>query len=258
MWPASNRQMGIEMNSVRNAADAIRVHLARVTALRERAHQQGLAQAVHAIKRVQARRFRGTYADFLARPQFAPATRFFLEELYGEHDFSERDRQFGRIAGALERMFPAAVSSLAVDLSETHALTEVLDHALASHWMAQPEDTPMALRYVNSWRLTGAPEERRRQLTVVQHMGSELQRLTRNPSLRLGLKMMRRPASLAGLSELQGFLEKGFDSFACMRSPDEFMHAIQTRERHWIDALFDADAPQVAAEFEAEAQIGST
>lgn len=246
--------MDVEMNSARSAADAIRSHLARVTDLRDRAHQQGLAQAVHAIKRLQAQRFRGTYADFLARPQFAPATRFFLEELYGEHDFSERDRQFGRIAGALERMFPAAVSALAVDLSETHALTEVLDHALASHWMAQPEDTPTALRYVSSWRATGAHEDRRRQLTVVQHMGSELQRLTRNTSLRLGLKMMRRPAQLAGLSALQSFLESGFDAFAAMRNPDEFMHAIQIRERHWIDVLFDAEVPQVVAELQAETQ----
>lgn len=245
------------MNAARNAADAIRSHLARVNALRERAHEQGLAQAVHAVKRLQAQRFRGTYTDFLSRPQFAPATRFFLEELYGEHDFSERDRQFGRIAGALERMFPAAVSSLAVDLSETHALTEVLDHALASRWIAQPEDTPVFLRYVNSWRQTDAHDDRYRQLTVVQHMGSELQRLTRNPSLRLGLRMMRRPAQLAGLSALQNFLEGGFESFAAMRDPDEFMLAIQTRERHWIDALFNGDVAQVAAELQAEAQIGS-
>ncbi|MDR7150728.1 hypothetical protein J2W49_002691 [Hydrogenophaga palleronii] len=244
------------MNTSRSAADAIRLHLARVGELRDRAHQQGLAQAVHAIKRLQAQRFRGTYADFLARPPFAPATRFFLEELYGEHDFSERDRQFGRIAGALERMFPAAVSSLAVDLAETHALTEVLDHELASHWMTQPEDAPAALRYVNSWRRTGAHEDRLRQLTVVQHMGSELQRLTRNPSLRLGLKMMRRPAQLAGLSALQGFLESGFDSFAAMRNPDEFMQAIQMRERHWIDALFETDISVVAAELQAEIQRG--
>lgn len=244
------------MNPSRSAADAIRLHLARVSELRERAHQQGLAQAVHAIKRLQAQRFKGTYVDFLAKPQFAPATRFFLEELYGEHDFSERDRQFGRIAGALERMFPAAVSSLAVDLAETHALTEVLDHELASHWMTQADDTPAALRYVNSWRQTGAHEDRLRQLTVVQHMGSELQRLTRNASLRLGLKMMRRPANLAGLSALQGFLESGFDSFAAMRNPDEFLQAIQTRERRWIDAFFETDLSVVVAELQIEVQRG--
>lgn len=246
------------MNATRNAADAIRQHLGHVTVLRERAHIQGLAAAVHAVKRLQAQRFRGTYSDFLARPPFAPATRFFLEELYGEHDFSERDRQFGRIAGALERMFPAAVSALAVDLAETHALTEVLDHQLASHWMSLPADMPSALRYVNSWRLTDAHEQRQRQLAVVQHMGSELQRLTRNPSLRLGLRMMRRPAQLAGLSALQGFLESGFDAFAAMRDPTEFMQAIRSRESNWIDAFFEAPVALVVADLEAELQRGAT
>lgn len=240
------------MNATRNAADAIRHHLARVTALRQHARTQGLVEAVHRVKQIQAQRFRGTYTDFLNRPRFAPATRFFLEELYGEHDFSERDQQFGRIAGALERMFPPAVSSLAVDLAETHALTEVLDHQLATHWITLPSDTPDPQRYVQSWRLTDALEQRQRQLAVVQHMGDELQRLTRNTSLRLGLRMMRRPAQLAGLSALQGFLESGFDAFATMQDPSEFMQAIQERELRWIHSFFDGSLQAVVAELDAE------
>ncbi len=245
------------MNANRNAANAIRQHLGQVAVLRERARIQGLAAAVHAVKRLQAQRFRGTYVDFLALPAFAPATRFFLEELYGEHDFSDRDSQFERIAGALERMFPASVSALAVDLTETHALTEVLDHQLASHWMSMPEKMPAALRYVNSWRLTGAREQRQRQLAVVQHMGSELRRLTRNPSLRIGLRMMRKPAQLAGLSALQMFLESGFDAFASMGDPSGFMQAIESRESRWIDALFDTETAQVVSALQAEIRHGS-
>ena len=240
------------MNATRNAADAIRHHLARVTALRQHARAQGLAEAVHQVKRLQAQRFRGTYSDFLRLPRFAPATRFFLEELYGEHDFSERDQQFGRIAGALERMFPPAVSSLAVDLAETHSLTEVLDHELATHWITLPTDTPDPLRYVQSWRLTDAKEQRIRQLAVVQHMGDELQKLTRNTSLRMGLRMMRRPAQLAGLSALQGFLESGFDAFATMQDPTEFMKAIREREQRWINALFDSPQATVVTELSTE------
>lgn len=238
------------MNESANPAHAIRQHLARVAALRNEAHQRGLALAVHQVKQLQGQRFRSTYADFLAQPRFAPATRFFLDELYGEHDFSERDRQFVRIAGALERLFPPAVSALAVDLTETHALTELLDHELASHWLALPDTTPPALRYVQSWRATGKPDERQRQLAVVQHMGNELQRLTRNMSLRMGLRMMRGPAQLAGLSALQGFLESGFDAFATMRDASGFLSAIQTREQQRIDMLFhapEADAAQALA-----------
>lgn len=234
------------MNDTTNAAQAIREHLSRVASLRNDAQLQGLAGAVHQVKQLQGRRFRGTYGDFLVQPRFAPATRFFLEELYGEHDFSERDRQFSRIAGALERLFPPAVSALAVDLTETHALTESLDHELARHWLNQPQDTPAALRYVRSWRATGKPDERQRQLQVVQHMGNELQRLTRNASLRMGLRMMRGPAQLAGLSALQGFLESGFDAFATMRDASTFLESIHDREQRWIDTLFQA--PEATAE----------
>ena len=55
------------------------------------------------IKVLQARRFEATYADLLQDPRHRPATRFFLDELYGDHDFAQRDAQFGRIAGAIVR-----------------------------------------------------------------------------------------------------------------------------------------------------------
>lgn len=240
------------MTTATQAAERIRTHLARVTRLREQADATGLAEAVHAVKQLQAQRFRATYTDFLGDPRHAPATRFFLEELYGEHDFRERDTQFGRIAGALERLFPEAVAQLAVDLAETHALTETLDHQLATHWLAQDPASPAALRYTQCWRLTGQHAERERQLVVVLHMGTELQRLTRMTTLRVALKMMRRPAQAAGLFALQQFLERGFDAFATMGDVSRFLAAIEQRERHWINTLFTADAAVAAHALQSE------
>ncbi|MBQ0920773.1 hypothetical protein KBW71_20255 [Hydrogenophaga aromaticivorans] len=216
------------------------MHLQRVAHLREQALDAGLASAVHQVKQLQARRFRATYADFLVQPRYAEATRFFLDELYGEHDFTERDAQFGRIAGAIERMFPDAVAELAVDLAETHALTETLDHQLATHWLAQDSSRSEAERYVRSWRLTGERPLRDRQLSVVKHMGRELQRLTRMRSLSIALKLMRKPAQAAGLSSLQQFLESGFSAFASLGDAQAFLATINEREHAWIDTLFDA------------------
>lgn len=224
-----------------SAAEQIRSHLERVTRLREQAHSEGLSSAVHQVKQLQARRFRATYTDFLNDPRYAAATRFFLDELYGEHDFAQRDEQFGRIAGAIERLFPDAVADLAVDLAETHALTESLDHTLASHWLAQDSDRGYAGRYVRSWRLTGERAQRERQLAVVQHMGQELQRLTRMKPLLIALKLMRGPAQAAGLASLQQFLENGFAAFATLGDARGFLATISERERRWIDALFDDD-----------------
>jgi hypothetical protein len=228
------------MEPPHSAADRIRAQLERVARLRRQAQRAGMAQAVHQVKQLQARRFRATYADFLADRRYAAATAFFLDELYGEHDFAERDAQFGRIAGAIERLFPAAVADLAVDLAETHALTETLDHQLASHWLNAVDEWPYAEHYVRSWRQTGAREQRQRQLTVVLHMGQELQTLTRKRSLLLALRLMRAPAQAAGLSALQQFLERGFDAFSTMGDARPFLDAIRAREQQWIDTLFDA------------------
>lgn len=234
-------------------ADQIRAHLHSVAALRQGAlGSPAHAAAVHTVKRLQARRFRASYADLATDPRTQPAVRFFLEELYGEHDFSRRDEQFGRIAGALERLFPAAVAQLAVDLTEIHALTERLDDALAGHWLGQAEGTPIAERYTLAWRACGARGERERQLAVVQHMGQELQRLTRMRSLRLGLRMMRKPAEAAGLDALQHFLESGFDAFAALGDASAFLHTIAEREAGWIDCLFDAPLAEACRRLDAE------
>ena len=229
------------MKAQPSTAQAIRDQLARVQHLRDTAQQGPLPAALRSVKRLQAQRFKGTYADFLQDPRHAPAARFFLEELYGEHDFAERDQQFGRIAGAIERLFPDAVGQLAVDLAETHALTETLDHRMALNWVDAPNDLSDEARYVRSWRLTGGTADRARQLTVVQHMGAELQRLTRMKSLLLALKMMRQPAQAAGLGALQQFLERGFQAFAHMRDASGLMGAIAERESAWIDRLFQSD-----------------
>ena len=244
--------MAVSPDSSQRLADQIRGHLQRVFDLRHRAGTTGSAGAVVSVKRLQAQRFRSTYADFLAKPSSAPAVRFFLDELYGEHDFSRRDTQFGRIASALERMFPPAVSQLAVDLTETHALTEALDHDMGEHWARLDPGMTLGERYVRCWRQCGQREARLRQLTVVQHMGRELQRLTRMKPLRFALRMMRNPARAAGLDALQHFLETGFDSFATLGDAEPFLNAIQDRETRWIVQLFDGDLDITAAQITSE------
>lgn len=233
-------------------AERIRTHLQGVADLRRQsAADAALAGGIRTVKRLQARRFQGTYQDLLRQEGPGAAVRFFLDELYGEHDFSRRDEQFSRIAGALERLFPSAVSELAVNLSEIHALTEDLDHRLALEWL-RLDRLQDSERYVQAWRLCAARPERDRQLAVVQRMGHELQRLTRMRSLRMGLRMMRKPAHAAGLQALQHFLETGFDAFASLRDASAFQATVEARERTWIERLFDAPMEEACRRLDAE------
>jgi hypothetical protein len=240
-----------------NTAQAIREAVAEVERLREESRlRPDIGAAVVRLKRFQARRFAGTYADLLASPAYAPAARFFLEELYSERDYGDRDAQFARIAGAVEKLFPRDVADTAATLARLHALTESLDHGMARIEPLDGHDDVAG--YVRAWKATGRREDRQRQLETVVFVGVEMTRLTRLPGLRMMLKMMRGPASAAGMSSLQRFLEAGFDTFAAVAKQkggaERFLEIIREREQRLVDLLFDTDA--VACETELLAILG--
>jgi hypothetical protein len=240
-----------------NTADTIRQAVAEVEALRRESRDlPEIGAAVTRVKRLQARRFEGTYADLLAGGPYSAAARFFLEELYSDRDYAERDAQFARIAGAVEKLFPRDVAETASALARLHALTESLDHDMARALGAAQGDE--VARYVSAWKAVGRRTGRQQQLEAVVAIGAEMSRLTRLPGLRLMLRMMRGPASAAGLGSLQRFLESGFDTFATVAKgrggADAFLATIRDRERRLMDVLFDADA--VAGETELRRVLG--
>lgn len=228
------------------AARKIRDAVAHVSQLRQALEDHpDLGAAVAQVKRVQSQRFAGTYSDLLASGPYAAPASFFLTELYSDKDYAERDAQFARIAGAIEKFFPQQVVATAVALAQLHALTEELDQAMALAWLAQEGDeSGDARRYVAAWREVGRRDDRESQLTVVLGIGEEMARLTRAAGLRVMLKMMRGPARAAGLGSLQHFLETGFDTFAAMAKrpggAEEFLGIIEAREGALLEALFDA------------------
>ena len=228
-----------------DAADTIRNAVARVAALRrDAATQPGLHAATLAVKSFQAQRFAGTYADLLASTEYAGAARFFLDDLYSDKDYSLRDAQFARIAGGLQRLFPKQVVATAVTLAELHVLTEELDRQMAEAWIGAGAAADAVSRYMACWQAVGHEADRDRQLEMVLQVGGELDRLTRTPGLRMMLRMMRKPAAVAGVGALQIFLESGFDIFAQMSGKGararEFLGTIQERESGWIRQLSNA------------------
>ena len=231
-----------------NSAQTIRDCVTRVSALRQASlAEPKLHAAIISVKRFQAQRFANTYADLMEAGPYKDAARFFLDELYSEKDYSLRDAQFSRIAGALQTFFPKQVVAIAVSLAQLHALTEELDHSMGVQWLAnagsvKKNESDDAKRYENAWRAVGRHKDRDAQLNDVIAVGDELDKLTRASGLRMMLKMMRRPAHAAGLSSLQEFLETGFDTFARMNGrgtgAHEFLGIVRKREAELIEKLF--------------------
>ena len=231
-----------------DSALEIRNAVSGVNALRQAANNNPeLALAVHAVKRFQQRRFSATYYDLLTDVRYLDATGFFLTELYGDSNYVERDTQFARVAGAIQRLLPHSAVETAVSLARLHGLSEQLDHDMGLAWLAVGQSTASsdAHRYVRAWRMTGARARRTEQLTRVLAIGRDLDRLTRARGLRVMLRAMRGPAGAAGLLALQKFLEAGFDAFASMGKVDPgasgFLELIRRREECLMAALFNAE-----------------
>ncbi len=223
------------------AADQILLGLQAVAAERAaRAADAALAASCDAVKRYQHGRFGVSYADLMAQPRYARAAEFFLTDLYGPADFSDRDDQFARIVPALVRLFPGHIVETVAELAELHALSERLDSAMARQRLAggSARQAVAGAEYGRWWRAVGEPAARERQIALMVSVGQALDRYTRNLLLRQSLRLMRGPAAAAGLGALQAFLERGFDTFREMAGAQVFLDTIAARERQLAAALF--------------------
>jgi hypothetical protein len=223
--------------------DAIRADLARVRGIRAAARRAGDDRLT--LRAWQAGRLAGTYADLLADSRHAPAARFFLEDLYGPKDFSERDAEMARILPTMTRMLPiSAVRTFGLAIS-LDCLSEELDAALVAALRATlPAGAPMMIDvagYTAAFRASSTRVDRERQIALAGKIGVALDTLSRKPLIAKAVEMMRGPAHAAGLGDLHDFLERGFQAFRHMRGADEFLAIIDRRERRILDRVLDSD-----------------
>jgi len=212
-------------------------HLRKLRALRgEGARAPARLQE---LKAWQSQRLERTYADFSAQPRYRAATSFFISDLYGAKDFSSRDQAMLRILPVMDRMLPASAVETAALAIELEALSEDLDQRLAKALAAGPITEQS---YSDAYRARAARGERERQVELIDAAGRRLDELVRKPLVGKMLKMMRRPAKLAGLADLQDFLERGYGAFRAMDGAGEFLDTVESRETRILSALFSRAA----------------
>lgn len=210
-------------------------HLRAVAAEREAARRDPALQAARtAVKRYQSGRLAATHPDLLAAPDSREAATFFLNDIYGAHDLGRREADLERIVPSLHRLLPLESLHTITGAIALDALTEKLDTGMARVLGSDFDEAA----YLAVYRSASAPEERARQLDLVQQLGDSLCTLVRIPLLSLTLSVMRGPARLAGVSELHQFLERGFGSFKKMKKPAHFVDTIVGRERRAMGHIY--------------------
>jgi hypothetical protein len=215
--------------------------LARAAKLRSSARANPKTAAARQSFRVwQSERLMRTHADLLANPRFEEAAKFFLTDVYSVDDSNNRDAEVERVAPMLTKFLSDTSLETVADAMELDALSEDLDAAMVA--ALGPRLTSLgAADYGWAYRKVGRRRDRERQIDLIEHLGQSLDRLTHQRFVATTLAIMRKPAKVAGLGYLQGFLERGFAAFKKMGNSDEFLTLLVTRERNLLNALFAGD-----------------
>jgi hypothetical protein len=222
--------------------------LRRLEALRGRetladAGDLALHANVKMVKLWQQQRLRRCYADLGADPRYAAAVAFFLDELYGTKDSAIRDRDLIRMYPTMKRLLPQFAFETVDRALELDVLAEEFDQALAKE-LAGTALTEGS--YAVAFRAVGSRTGRLHQVKLLREVGNGLDRMVGKPLIFSTLKMLRKPAQLAGLGEIQKFLEKGFSAFRHMKGAEHFLRIIAEREIVLIERLFDNHADPFA------------
>ena len=219
-------------------AGALRRHLGTLKALRG---EGGAApERLSEVKAWQSRRLASSYADVSTVPRYRAATAYFLEDLYGPHDFTRRDQSMLSVLPVMSKMLPASAVETAALAIELEALSEDLDHRLARALKPGPIDEAS---YAAAYRASGTRAERERQVELIVLVGERLDALVQKPFVFRMLRLMRKPARLAGMDDLQDFLERGFHAFREMGGAGDFLSLVRSRETTILNRLFSG-APE--------------
>ena len=220
-----------------STAEGLKGHLQQLKALRGPGCRPPPRLAE--LKRWQSERLAATYADLASQPRYRAATAFFLDDLYGPKDFSARDQEMLRIVPVMARVLPESAVETAALAIELESASEALDQRLAAALGPGALDEAA---YAAAYRASSTPKERHHQIDLIESVGLRLDALVRKPFVSSTLRIMRKPAHLAGLGDLQDFLERGFAAFRRMDGSEEFLAELRARETRILSRLFSGAA----------------
>lgn len=213
-------------------ADNIRHQLALSRQWQAEIADAGLQSHVTALENWQKNRLRLTYGDFAQRTTHQEATEFFVAELYAPDNLARRNAQMAKMLPLMFKLLPPGVLATVEQALSAQSDAQAMDFKMARQ--LRLDNVSIAsmgvLDYASAYRAAATEQERAQQIEQIVQVGHSLEHMVNLPMIYRTLKMARWPAKMAGLSDLQQFLEQGFHAFNEMGGADEFLAAIQARE----------------------------
>jgi hypothetical protein len=185
----------------------------------------------------QSVRLQRTYNDFYNTPRYRDALEFFIRDLYGPQDFTDRNHELGKVLGKWERVLPEKAVLAISGALQLEALSLSLDIDVVEKLSNSPLDENV---YAAAYRAADRRKDRLLQIGLILQAGEALNGLIKTPWVQPALRVARHPARLLGVMRLHEFLERGFAAFSKMQDAQPLLAEIRSREIAIMKNLFEA------------------
>lgn len=212
--------------------------------------QSGLSRERYLLADWQSRRLADSYADLAASERYGPATAFFLTDIYGPADFSRRDQDGERVVARMRSLLPARAMAAIENALHLNRLTQALDGELAAMLFDTMAVTAIdGASYAEAYRRCANEAARREQIELLYQLGTDLDEVVHRPLVQLALRLAHGPAHLAGLGQLQDFLERGVAAFLHMQGARHFLATLRERELALLARIYAGERNPFGAAF---------
>jgi len=187
----------------------------------------------------QVARLRRTYEDFSLQPRYHDALEFFVNDLYGAHEYSPLKTQLSKVLRMFQQLLPAtAMRALALALQ-----LEDLSLSLDVDMVQRLEECDITSSlYQKIYRSVGRIADRRQQILLIVEAGRALDEVMHNPAISAALWATAVPARIIGVARLHDFLRRGHHAFAEMQNANDLLAAIEQRETIIMNNLMNGDS----------------
>ena len=207
-----------------------------------------LADAQRAVLRTrlqayQSQRLRLDHDDLARSPVYGRLAEFFFVDIYGPHDFDDRNTRFRQLYDKLVHIVgpkPLATMKESLELVElTEALDDYLIDVLVLHEKADGWTTAeyeWAYRECNNYLA---------RVEQIERIGATLRavaNLSRLPLIDWNLQALRLPARRLGWEPTLAFLIRGYKVFHHARDVEAFVVAVETLEMQRLRRIYGLTA----------------
>lgn len=223
------------------AAHSLRQFVAQSNTL----HQRYLndSKALTAYERfvdLQLGYFLPQYDDLRDRPGYDDAIDYIVADLTGP-GIADRDRELEKVVPVMTRFLPTkALKALALAM-ELNARVLAINLGIEGELRERIAAGSISERdYCLASRAVSSFEECQELVAMTRSAGESLEQIIRVPMIGSLLRSMRVPARMAGVADLQVFLEKGFRTITALDDVHEFLDIMDQRMTAVFRHVFEA------------------